>query len=242
MIDARKIYKQMLKLPPPWEVSKVEVNEDTQEVKVYIEYTDEEGACPQTGEICKIHSRRERCWRHLDTMEYKTIICCRLPRVKNSFGEYHDIAVDWAEPGFSHTNKFENKCIVVLQKTHCQLSASHIMKISDDKMCGIMHKAVNRGLSRGDLTRQPVEALSIDEKSYGKGQHYISVLTDATNGRVLDVAAGRLEEDATALIQKVFSHEQLLNIKHVCCDMWADYIKALKKTVLMPNWYMTSFM
>jgi len=242
MIDARKIYEQMLKLPSPWEVSKVEVNEAGQEVKVYIEYEDEEGACPQTGEICKIYDRRERCWRHLDTMDYKTMICCRLPRVKNSFGEYHDIAVDWAEPGFSHTHKFENKCIVVLQKTHCQLSASHIMKISDDKMCGIMHKAVNRGLSRGDLTRQPVEALSIDEKSYGKGQHYISVLTDATNGRVLDVAAGRLEEDATALIQKVFSHEQLLNIKHVCCDMLADYIKALKKTVLMPNWYMTSFM
>jgi transposase len=241
MIDARKIFEQMLKLPPPWEVSKVEVNEDTQEVKVYIEYGDEEAACPQTGEICKIYDRRERCWRHLDTMEYKTLICCRLPRVKNSFGEYHDIAVDWAEPSFSHTYKFENKCIVVLQKTHCQQSAAHIMKISDDKMCGIMHKAVNRGLSRRDLTKQPVEAISIDEKSYGKGQHYISVLTDATNGRVLDVAPGRLEEDATALIQKVFNTEQLSNIKKVCCDMWLDYIKALKKTVLMLNWCMISF-
>jgi transposase len=241
MIDARKIFEQMLKLPSPWEVSKVEVNETGQEVKVYIEYGDEEAACPHTGEICKIYDRRERCWRHLDTMEYKTILYCRLPRVKNSFGEYHDIAVDWAEPGFSHTNKFENQCIVVLQKTYCQKSAAHIMKISDDKMCGIMHKAVHRGLSRRDLTKHPVEAISMDEKSYGKGQHYISVLTDSTNGRVLDVAPGRLEEDADGLIRKVFNTEQLSSIKKVCCDMWNDYIKSLKKTVLMPNWYMISF-
>ncbi len=231
----------MLKLPSPWEVAEVKIDESTQEIRVYIEYESEEGVCPQTGEICKIYDRRERSWRHLDTMEYQTWICCRLPRVKNSFGEYHLIPIDWAEPKLSHTNKFENKCIVTLQHTRCQKSAAALMRMSDDKMCGIMHRSVDRGLSRRDLTKQPVAGLSIDEKSYGKGQQYISVLTDATNGKVLDIAPGRLEEDASALLQKVFNPDQLCEIKKVCCDMWEGYMKALKKTVSMPNLSMTSF-
>ena len=231
----------MLKLPSPWEVKKVDVNEATQEVKVYIEYESEEGVCPQTGEICKIYDRRERRWRHLDTMEYETWIYCRLPRVENSLGEHHLIPLEWADSGFGHTHKFENKCIAVLQKTHCCGPAAELMRISADKMRGIMHKAVTRGLSRRDLTKQPVEAVSIDEKSYGKGQQYISVLTDATNGRVLDVIPDRSEEAASALLQKVFNEEQLSTLKRVCCDMWDNYMKALKKTVLKPSLCTTSF-
>jgi len=163
MIDANKIFEQMLKLPSPWEIKKVEVNETTQQVKIFTEYESEEGVCPQTGEICKIYDRRERSWRHLDTMEYQTWIYCRLPRVKNSFGEYHFIPIEWSDFGFSHTHKFENKCIIVLQKTHC-VGAAELMSIGEDKMRGIMHKAVYRGFNKRDLTNHPVEAISIDEK------------------------------------------------------------------------------
>ena len=242
MIDANQIFEHLLKLPSPWEIKKVEVNEAIQAVKIFIEYESEEGVCPDTGEICKIYDRRERSWRHLDTMDYQTWIYCRLPRVKNSLGTYHFIPVEWADFGFSHTHKFENKCITVLQKTHCVGSAAELVRIGEDKMRGMMHKAVDRGLNKRDLTQHPVEAISIDEKSYGRGQQYISVLTDATNGRVLDIVQGRLEEDAGRLLQKVFTSEQLLAIKKVCCDMWDGYMKALKKTVLMPPLSMTSFM
>lgn len=231
----------MLKLPSPWEVAAVKVDEEAQEIKVYIEYKSEEGVCSETGEVCKIYDRRERSWRHLDTMEYKTWIVSRLPRIKNSLGKYHFIPVDWAEPGLEHTMKFENKSIVTLKATHCQKSAAGLMHISDDKICGIMHRSVARGLSRRDLTKQPVHALSIDEKSHGKGQRYISVLTDATNGRVLDVTRDRTEEEATGLLQKVFTANQLAAVQRTCCDMLASYINALKKTVSTPNWYMISF-
>lgn len=232
----------MLKLPVPWEVAEVKIDEEAQEIKVYIEYKSEVGVCFQTGEVCKIYDRRERSWRHLDTMEYKTWIVSRLPRIKNSLGKYHFIPVDWAEPGLEHTMKFENRSIESLKATHCQKSAASLMHISDDKMCGIMHRSVSRGLSRRDLTQKPILAVSIDEKSHGKGQRYISVLTDATNGRVLDIIRDRTEDSATRLLQKVFTADQLSSVQRTCCDMLASYINALKKTVAMPNWYMISFM
>ena len=231
----------MLKLPSPWEVVDVKIDDAAQEINVYVAYQSEEGVCPETGEVCKIYDRRERSWRHLDTMEYKTWIVSRLPRVKNSLGRYHFIPVDWAEPGLEHTMKFENKSIVTLKSTHCQKSAANLMQISDDKMCGIMHRSVDRGLSRRDLTKEPVYAVSIDEKSHGNGQRYISVLTDATNGRVLDIIRDRTEAAASALLQKVLTPDQLAAVKKTCCDMCASYINALKKTVSTPNWYMISF-
>ena len=232
----------MLKLPFPWEVAEVKIDEEAQDIKVYIEYKSEEGVCPKTGEICKLYDRRERSWRHLDTMEYQTWIVSRLPRIKNSLGNYHFIPVDWAEPGWEHTVKFENQCIATLKATHCQKPAAALLHISDDKMCGIMHRSVDRGLRRRDLTKQPVHAVSIDEKSHGKGQRYISVLTDSTNGSVLDVVRGRTEEAADYLLKKVFSEKQLAAVQKTCCDMFAGYMNALKKTVSTPNWCTISFM
>jgi transposase len=241
MIDGKKLFEQMLKLPYPWEVSEVNIDEAAQEIKVYIEYKSEEGVCSQTGEICKIYDRRERSWRHLDTMEYQTWIVSRLPRVKNSLGNYHFIPVEWAEPGWEHTAKFENRCIMTLKATHCQKPAALLMRISDDKMCGIMHRSVERGLRRRDLTRQAVHAVSIDEKSHGKGQRYISVLTDSTNGRVLDVVRDRTEQAADFLLQKVFTAQQLAAVQKTCCDMSAQYMNALKKIVSTPSWFTISF-
>lgn len=56
------------------------------------------------------------------------------------------------DSGISHTKKFENKSISVLQATHCQKSATKLLNVSDDKMSGIMHHSVLRGLSQRDLS------------------------------------------------------------------------------------------
>ena len=116
------------------------------------------------------------------------------------------------------------------------------MHISDDKMCGIMHRSVERGMRRRDLTKQPVYAVSIDEKSHGKGQRYISVLTDSANGRVLDVIRDRTEQAADFLLKKVIAPPQLAAVQKTCCDMSAQYMNALKKTVSTRSWYTISFM
>jgi hypothetical protein len=109
------------------------------------------------------------------------------------------------------------------------------MHISDDKMCGIMHRSVERGMRRRDLTKQPVYAVSIDEKSHGNGQRYISVLTDSTNGRVLDIIRDRTEQAADFLLKKVFTEPQLAAVQKTCCEMFDGYMNALKKTVSMPG-------
>jgi transposase len=43
---------------------------------------EQQGVCPGCGVGCRIYDHREeRFWRHLDTMQFQTIVHCRIPRV-----------------------------------------------------------------------------------------------------------------------------------------------------------------
>ena len=154
-------------------------------------------------------------------MEFKTHVHCRLPRIKTSDGCVRTIEYDWAESGFSYTKKFDTKCIEVLQLTHNRKGASVLMRVSDDKICGVMHSAVERGLSVRDLS--DVIQISLDEKSYRKGHQYISVLTDSSTGAILDVEQGRTEMATDNLLRRTLSPDRLSCIVNTCCDMWTVY-------------------
>src|SRR5215471_305005 len=185
-----KIYERLLRLGEEWEVSSVLLDESNDIVHITIAYKYDTWTDRTNGEVFPIFDFRcERVWRHLDCMEFRTHVHCRLPRIKTADGKVHTIEYEWAESGFSHTKKFENRCIATLQSTHNRKSAADLMRVSDDKMCGIMHAAVERGLKRRDLSH--VRKISLDEKSYGKGHQYITVLTDSSNGVVLDIEKGR---------------------------------------------------
>jgi len=48
-----------------------------------------------------------------------------------------------------------------------------------------MERGVERGLSRRDL--EGITHVGIDEKSFGRGHDYVSLMTDLGSNRVLDV-------------------------------------------------------
>ena len=235
------LYARLLRLGDDWEVSGVSLDEHNDILHITIRYKHTYWLDKETGEIVPIFDfRSERVWRHLDCMEFQTHVHCRLPRIKTVAGKVQTIEYDWAESGFSYTKKFENKCIEVLQATHNRKAASDLMRVSDDKICGVMHGAVGRGLERRDLS--DVRTISMDEKSYKKGHRYITVLTDSSTGTVLDVEKDRTEASADRLLRRTLNPDRLTCISTTCCDMWDSFINSLKKTVQMPNLYTTNFM
>ena len=58
-------YKQLLGIESPWEIHSVDLNLDGQRVDITIEYTDDEGHCPECGAVCARYdvrqSRTGRC-------------------------------------------------------------------------------------------------------------------------------------------------------------------------------------
>jgi transposase len=95
----------------------------------------------------------------------------------------------------------------------------------------IMQRGVKRGLARRNL--DDVRVASLDEKSIFNGHHYITVLSDPINQRILDIIEGRTIESTQELIQKTLTQSQQKNITDVTMDMWQSYINCVTET--LPN-------
>ncbi len=86
-----------------------------------------------------------------------------------------------------------------------------------------MNRAVERGLSRRNL--DDIKHVGIDEKSFGKGHDYVSVMTDLDQGRVLEVVPDRTLQ-STNKLWETLTDLQKLNVKAVAMDMWKAFMSA----------------
>lgn len=92
----------------------------------------------------------------------------------------------------------------------------------------IMKRGVERGLLDRDLSK--VKKVGIDEKSFLRGQSYVSCLTELEQVRVIGVVVGRKQEDAVRLLEAMPGPVRK-EIAAVAMDMWPDFINAVGETL-----------
>ena len=220
-------YNQSLGLTEPWKVEDVKL--DTKHLKVDILVVwpaGEKAPCPVCQKPCGVNDHREeRSWRHLDTMQFETTITCRMPRVSCLDHGIKTINVPWAENLSRFTALFEHFAIDVLLAAKSIKQAMTLLRLSWDQIHAIQLKAVERGLVR--RIDDQINYAGIDEKNFGKGHSYISVLTDLNQGRILEVVKDRTLESAESLLNKL-SLKQKQGIKAVAMDMWDAFMTATK--------------
>ena len=207
-----------------WRVKEVKTNIKTREVDIFLEYTLKKGDSPDTGKECPLYDHREmRRWRHLDTLDYKTYLNARVPRIKDENGKVKTIRVPWASTHERNSYKFEKVVIDLLQATKNQTQTANLANCGFNVINRIMHRATQRGLSRrpSEIT---YHHLGIDEKAFKKGHHYISVLTYPDAGCILDVVQGRDKQASKRLFNQVLTDEQKSRVESVSMDMWKPYI------------------
>ncbi len=228
--ELQKHYAQLLGVSSPWEVKHVELK--LQDKQVEIELAWQWGAsaqCPVCGRECSIHdTAKERTWRHLDTMQFKTLIRARVPRSACPEHGVHTMRVAWAAPQGRFTVLFERFAVEVLLASGSVSQACELLGLSWDTAQEIMSRAVERGLERRQL--EALKHLGMDEKSFKRGQSYITLLTDLDESRVLDVVADRTTEAANKLWETL-SPEQRQTVEAVAVDMWEPFILAIQKQV-----------
>ncbi|MBP7036207.1 MAG: transposase family protein [Bacteroidales bacterium] len=104
MMFSEQFFDLLLDFGDDWRVNQVSVNSLTEEVDVTIEFISKVAEDPDTLEGCPIYDHAPiRRWRHLDTMQYKTFINSRVPRVKGSDGKIKTISVPWSDKHERHT-------------------------------------------------------------------------------------------------------------------------------------------
>ena len=112
----KEFYQQILGLESPWFVVDVQLDTDTQQVDVHVEHPPGTTfCCPECKQSLACYDHvSPRQWRHLDTMQFKTILHAAVPRVNCPKHGVKQVNVPWAERNSRFTLFFERFAITDL--------------------------------------------------------------------------------------------------------------------------------
>ena len=144
----------------------------------------------------------ERAWRHLDSCAFLAFLHARPPRVRCPGHGVCQARLPWAEPHSRFT------------------TLAGRLRIGWDEAWHLMDRAVARGLAAKPLA-VPAH-VGVDEKAAGKGQDYITVVSDLDAGTVEFIADERRQASLDGYFEK-FTPEQLEQIQAEAMDMWEPF-------------------
>lgn len=227
--ELKKHYATLLGLVHPWAISTVNLDIQGRKVDITVIYSDSLVPCP----ICKREGppndhAEMRTWRHLDTMQFKTLLHARIPRANCTEHGVKNIHIPWSEPYSRFTLLFTRFAIDVIRACNNISDAAWLLKMSWDEVHLIQEKAVDRGMRRRKNIK--IKYLGIDEKNFKKGRKFVTVLNDLENQRVLDVEQGKSKEAADKLILSL-SKRTRNSVEAVAADMAPVYTQSIEENL-----------
>jgi transposase len=221
-----ELYRYLLGLVAPWEVSRVELSVADGRVDVWAQHPRRTRfSCPECGQELAVYDHsEERAWRHLDSCGFLTYLHADPPRVDCPDHGVRQVHLSWAEPNSRFTVLFERLAIDVLKE--CDVTgAARLLHLSWDEAWHLMDRAVARGLA---AKPQVVPArIGVDEKSAGRGQDYITVVSDLDRGTVDYLVDERRQASLDSYFDR-FTAGQRAGIEAVAMDMWEPYINSAR--------------
>lgn len=224
----KKLYERLLGIDHPWRVVDVvlDLGAGTKgRVEVFVATA--KGAklvCPECDAIAPAYDSRQRRWRHLDTMQYRTELIAEVPRVRCETHGVRQVRVPWAERGSSLTALFEALVIDWLKEASFTAVARRL-GLSWDQVAGVQERAVKRGLARRDLS--PPVCIGVDETAFQRRHEYVTVVNDLED-RVLHVADDRGQEALDGFYE-MLGAQGVKQIETVAMDMWRPYIRSTEQ-------------
>jgi len=225
--EVARYFQDLLGFEAPWQVADLVTDHTAHSIEIRLEHVPASRfACPHCQALCPVHDHAPtRRWRHLDAMLYQTFLTTATPRVRCGQHGVGTVAVPWAGFSARWTLDLERHAIAALVACSTITAASKLLGISWHTLQNIMQAAVERGVARRVL--DGIELLGLDEKSYLRGQSYISVCNDLVGGRVLEVSLGRTSEEAAKALE-VIPLDQRESVAAVAIDMSAACAGAVK--------------
>jgi len=224
----RDLYTKLLGIEEPWYIKDVEMRLDEGLVEILIAYSkDVELVCPVCGASAKHYDTRKRTWRHLDTMQFKTLMTAEVPRVECRQHGVKQVPVLWAEAKSRFTAMFESLVIDWLKEASLS-GVARILHMTWAEVDGIQQRAVTRGKQRREA--RPLGRIGIDETSFQKRHEYVTVIFDTERKRVLEILDGRTQDAIEGFFWDT-PLEHLQTLKSISMDMWKPYIQATLRHV-----------
>lgn len=176
--------------------------------------------CPDCSAVLtgQIRGKRRR-WRHLDLFRVRTFVAADVREGYCRRDGRRVEAVPWADPASRHTHEFD-------------LQVSSLVQVSDRtataRMFRVAWRTVERIVRRVVAARLPknrfdgVSWIGIDETSYKRGHHYLTVVCDLERGRVIWIGEGKSGKTLDSFFDE-FGEERARGLRVVCMDMSQAY-------------------
>ena len=176
-----------------------------------------------------MHDERQRRWRHLDfgavRVQLRATIaqvwCPRCRRVRTE-------QVPWARPGARFTRDFEDVIGWLAQRMD-KTSVARLMRTSWVSVDQAIRRVVADHLDQERL--DGLYRLGIDEISYRKGHHYLTVVADHDTGNVVWVARGRSQASLGEFFDAI-GPQRLSQVEAVTMDGSRGFIGAVGQAIL----------
>jgi len=167
----------------------------------------------------------ERTWRCESYADTAVLLRYAPWRVNCPQCGVHVEQVPWARHGSRFTRDFEEKVAYLAQMTN-QTAITQLTGISWRTVGRIIDTVVSERLDPNRL--KGLRAIGVDEFSYRKRHHYITLVVDHDRGRVIWAGEGRSSE-VLARFFALLDPVTRADIRYVTMDMAASFIKAVRE-------------
>jgi transposase len=232
-VQIEALFSSALGLQAPWEVRDVRLDTTRHRIDFDVACVKTALACPSCGAAGQpVHDRLGRSWRHLDFFQFEAWLHAEIPRVAcAACGKTTQLPVPWAREGSGFTLLFEALALSMCQGLPVRQSA-RMLRVRDKQLWRRIEHYVTEARRKQDMSR--VSFVGIDETSLRRGQHYVTVVHDLHEKRLLFATAGKDHKTIGEFAQDLQAHGgDRTAIAHACIDMSAAFAKGIGQ--YLPN-------
>lgn len=186
--------------------------------------------CSRCGRICPGNDTLPaRVWRHLDFGGVEVRLRYPPRRVNCPHcGKVLVEKVPWSEVADSRfTRDFEDQVAYVAQRCD-KTSITEMFRIAWVTVGSIIERVVERKRPKNPL--EGLETIGVDELSYRKQHHYVTLVTDHVEGKIVWGREGKSAETLLAFFAAL-GEEGRNQIRAVTMDMSQAYLSAVREAV-----------
>ena len=207
-------FNRMLRVPGAW-VDTVDLDDDEQ-VIVHLRRKGRLHRCPCGWKTGGRYDTSRRRWRSLDVGTTQLWLEADIARIRcKPCGRIRTEEVPWARPGARHTRDFEQLVGWLAQRMD-KTSICRLLRCSWEAVQRIVTRLVAEHLNEARLDR--LFRIGIDEISYKRGHHYLTVIADHDTGHVVWVGRGRSHAVLSSFYEAL-GPERCAQIEAISMDM-----------------------
>lgn len=226
-MNSNDIFSVALGLVSPWYVERVEFLESAnslfKELHLHLNFERGFKFTDALGNKSSAYDTVDKTWQHLNFFQHSCYLHARIPRIKSSDGEIHQVSVPWARPGSGFTLLFEAYTMLLIESEMPVSKVSACVKVTAPRVWRVFDYWINLAVSKDDLST--VRQVGMDETSSKKGHNYVTIFADLDQRRVIHACEGK---DAATVASFVESLEKKgsdrANIEVVSMDMSPAFI------------------